>query len=150
MNSDLILKLMAIALNLITMIFLSIEDLKNKTVNWIPIAALAAVNVTLSVILHRPLLNYLTGIAPGLMGVLTSFATKGKMGLGDGLLLVSAGLFFDWETVLFLWLVALLLCSAVGIVMMLLKKAGLKTALPFVPFLTMGFAIVQITEIFWK
>jgi leader peptidase (prepilin peptidase)/N-methyltransferase len=147
MNSETI-RLMAVCLNLITMILLSAEDLKKKTVNWIPIAVLAVLNASLGFVEGRPLTAYLAGVAPGLMGLFTAFATKGKMGTGDGLLLLSVGLFFDWEKVLFLWLTALLICASVGIVLMLFKRADLKTALPFIPFLTAGFAIVQLAEAF--
>lgn len=146
MNSEMTVRLAAIAVNAGVLTILSFQDIKRKRVNWILMAILAVFNGVFGFILDRSLLQIAAGIAPGVFGLLISFGTKGKLGAGDGLCLIALGVFYDWEKVLMLWLAALLICALTGMVLMILKRANLKTALPFIPFLTIGYAALQITE----
>ncbi len=125
---------------------LSFEDIKRKKVGLIPIALLAASNAAICICMGRELTEVALGILPGIFAILVSLCTKGKLGLGDGLVLVATGLVCDWEEVLGFWLIALVLSSLLGIVLMMLKKAGLKTALPFLPFLLVGFLLMKTLE----
>ena len=75
-----------------------------------------------------------------IMGI--SILTKGGIGLGDGGLLCVMGLYVGFYKNLEIFLLALLMASICGIVLLLIKKADRKTELPFVPFLTIAYIIV--------
>ena len=63
------------------------------------------------------------------------------MGIGDAALLLATGVYLGLWDGLSVLMLGLLLSSAVGIALLILKKAKLKTALPFVPFYTGGLCI---------
>jgi prepilin signal peptidase PulO-like enzyme (type II secretory pathway) len=71
--------------------------------------------------------------------------TKGKgMGLGDVKFALLGGLFFSWPYG-FVWLlVSFILGGAVGLVLLVLKKARLKSKISFGPFLVISFFICLI------
>ena len=135
-----------IALNGAFLLILSIQDLKHRTISLIPVILLGIVNAGLCVATGRGLKDVILGVIPGVFAIMLSLGTRGKLGLGDGLVLLVSGLVFDWNRVLSVWLLALVLSALFGLVLILMKKASIKTALPFVPFLFTGFAALEIAE----
>jgi leader peptidase (prepilin peptidase)/N-methyltransferase len=76
------------------------------------------------------------------VAVLFFWITKREgMGGGDIKLLAMIGAFLGWSSTVFTILVSSLLGSLVGIVLMLVKGADSKYAIPFGPFLSMGAVI---------
>jgi leader peptidase (prepilin peptidase)/N-methyltransferase len=73
------------------------------------------------------------------------FAKREGMGGGDIKLLAMLGAFFGWQSLVFILLVSSLLGSIVGIGVMVAKKADMKYAVPFGPFL----AVAAVAYIFW-
>ncbi len=146
MDKEIIAELTAFGVNVGVLTALSLQDLKSKSVNWIPIAALAILNLVLGLYVGRGMTGFLTGLLPGLFALLVSLVTQGKMGVGDGITLIALGLFYTWEKLLVIWLVALVLCSVIGTVLIINKRATIKTALPFIPFLTLSFSLIKIAE----
>jgi len=73
------------------------------------------------------------------------FAKREGMGGGDIKLLAMLGAFLGWQSLIFILLVSSLLGSVVGIGVMILKKADMKYAVPFGPFL----AVAAVAYIFW-
>ena len=89
-------------------------------------------------------ISSLIGIAAG-GGLLLSIAWgyhlltgKDGMGGGDIKLLAMIGAFLGWKGVLFTVMAASFIGTAVGIVMMVRARKGMKMALPFGPFLAIG------------
>jgi len=90
-----------------------------------------------------PVISGITGalFAGGLFGLII-WLTKGRgMGLGDLKLIVPLGLILGWPDVLIAIFSAFVLGSLVGLVMILNKQTTLKGALPFGPFIVIGFYI---------
>jgi len=73
------------------------------------------------------------------------FAKREGMGGGDIKLLAMLGAFFGWQSLIFLLLVSSLLGSMVGIGVMVVKKEGMKYAVPFGPFLS----VAAVAYLFW-
>ena len=60
------------------------------------------------------------------------------MGLGDFKLAILMGLFLGWPNILFALFSAFFLGAIIGVVLVVLKKKGLKSEIPFGPFLVTG------------
>lgn len=72
------------------------------------------------------------------------YVTKGKgMGMGDMKLAAALGLLFGWPDIALIIVIAFLSGSAYGIALMALKRAGLKDAVPFGPFIVLGAIITM-------
>ncbi len=133
-------------INCMTLIILSFEDIKRKKVSVVPILILACFNLAVFICGKNEPSGLLTAVLPGAFSLLVSFCTKGKIGLGDGLILIAVGIVCGWERILAIWLAALVLSALAGIVLIIMKKADIKTALPFVPFILAGYASFEVLE----
>lgn len=83
-----------------------------------------------------------TGLLPGAFFLVLAAVTREQIGYGDGLVLLMLGLILGLKRAIAVSLLALLGTFAVSVMMLLLRKAGKKTRLPFVPFLCAGFLAV--------
>lgn len=81
------------------------------------------------------------GIVPGLIFLLLSHLTKEAIGYGDGIFMVTAGIQLGGEKLLGILLVALLISAVFSLILLVFRRAGRKTAIPFIPFLAAGFFI---------
>ena len=77
------------------------------------------------------LFSILTGWIPGMMMVMMSRWTNGKIGEGDGMLI-------GWYEILLLFSQACFLSAGYGLWLMVVRKSGKNRAFPFIPFLFMA------------
>ena len=63
------------------------------------------------------------------------------LGVGDGLVLFALGMGYQADKILVMLFVALVLAAVVSVVLLLLKKAGRKSEIPFLPFLFLGWLV---------
>lgn len=69
--------------------------------------------------------------------------TRGRgMGIGDVKLALALGFFFGWPDILFITVFSFIIGSIYGISAILLRKEGMKSAVPFGPFLALGALVV--------
>jgi leader peptidase (prepilin peptidase)/N-methyltransferase len=78
------------------------------------------------------------GILLGIGLIYYAVTQKEGMGGGDVKLLSMIGAFIGWKGVLFSLVIASFFGSAVGLLLMLKSRQGMKTAVPFGPFLATG------------
>lgn len=86
------------------------------------------------------------GAMPGLLLLCMGRASGGALGMGDGLVVLVAGLYLGiWKVLEFLTL-ALLLAAAWAGFLMVVRKKGRKASFPFVPFLLAAYAGIWLTR----
>lgn len=88
------------------------------------------------------------GVAVGAAIIILSLATGGKIGLGDGLLLCVTGLGLGFWENMELFAAALSLAAVISILLLMLRMADRKKAIPFVPFLFAGYMLLIFVN--WK
>ena len=81
------------------------------------------------------------GSLPGLLLLATAFATK-KAGYGDGIVLLILGVALGYRKSLLLFGVSLFLVSICSLVLLVIRKAGRDTRIPFLPFLSVAWLIL--------
>lgn len=87
--------------------------------------------------------NIFAGVLIAVPFVLIWLVSKGKwMGLGDPKLMLGMGTVLGLSQGIAAIVVSFWIAAAVGILLIITKKAGRKTEVPFAPFLVLGFAIV--------
>jgi len=77
-------------------------------------------------------------IAAGFFFIIFFFSKGRAMGFGDVKLAVLMGLLLGWPNILVALFLAFFFGAVVGLVLMILKKKGLKSKMPFGPFLIIG------------
>lgn len=133
---------------LIILLVCGIQDIRNKKISlWIISigAFLAVASIPICGSLSLP--DTIGGIGVGAGVLLISIATKGKIGLGDGLILCVTGLMLGFWGNIEAFGLALLLAAVVSIVLLVFRLADRKKSIPFVPFLFLGYLFVMVSEI---
>lgn len=83
----------------------------------------------------------LWGMIPGIILVAAALAT-GKVGYGDGIVLLLLGLLLGGGNGMLLFGISLLLISVCSLVLLILKKAGKGSRIPYLPFLTLSWIFI--------
>ncbi len=85
-----------------------------------------------------------TGLSllPGVFFLLMGFGTKEKVGYGDGLLLLAAGLFLGAYRCFLALCIGLAFSAATALFLLAFRKADRNSRMPFIPFLLTGMGVV--------
>lgn len=127
------------------LVFCSGTDIKKRLVSSTVLVIFAGIGVILNVLFHRgSLQSMIGGIGLGLIVICISQLTKGGIGLGDGGVLCVMGLYVGFYENLEIFMLALFMAAVWGVILIIFKKAGRKTELPFIPFLTIAYVIVTL------
>ncbi len=139
------------AANMILGTFLGIcsyTDIRKKVVYVKVIVPFLLIGILLCISpLGNGIHNALYGTVVGLAILILSFATKGAVGEGDGLVLMITGFYLGFLNNIRLLCMALFLSAIVSVAAVILGKWGKKTELPFMPFLLISFLIIKVQEI---
>lgn len=85
------------------------------------------------------LLSVISGMAIGFLVLMLAKVTREAIGYGDGILLTVTGIYLGgWEN-MELFLCGCFLAACLSIVLLVVKKAGRKDSMPFVPFLLVSY-----------
>lgn len=141
-----ILILMKTVSYLMTAILLCIEgicDLKKREINLVIPAIFGVIGILMFCLSKdKNWIMFLGGAAEGLFVLVVSVITREGIGLGDALLLICTGILLGAENNLIMFLWACVFCSIISGILILCKKAGRKTRIPFVPFLIPGYLVM--------
>lgn len=83
--------------------------------------------------------SIVSGMAIGIVILFISYVTRGKIGSGDGVIVIVTGLYLGFYDNLFMLLTATFLAAIVGAILLLLKGVNKNYAIPFIPFLFISF-----------
>lgn len=120
---------------------LSICDLKTKKIPVAAVVLFGAAVLGYRLMTGIELLGLLVGLVPGAVLLLLAVLTGESIGIGDGLVLCVVGLFCGLTKAVSVLAMALVLSSVVAMVLLVLKRAGRKTELPFLPCLCSGYLL---------
>ncbi len=114
----------------------SAQDIKKKQIK----TTVVVIFSILAVIIHMftnelTITNMLLGAIPGVVLMGLSFLTRGKIGLGDGVVVAASGLFLGLQKNIELFLTGLILCGLWALALVVIRKKKRDYAIPFVPFL---------------
>lgn len=126
-------------------IFLLIEgfrDFRKRKISVLSVLIFAVLGIVLEIPEGITVWKEITaGIMVGAVVLGLAKITEGKIGVGDGWVLIVTGLFLGFRGNLFLFMAALFASAVVSIVLLLCGKADKKTQLPFVSFLFIGYML---------
>lgn len=80
-------------------------------------------------------------LMPGIFFLFIGFGTKEKIGYGDGLLLLAAGLFLGVYRCFLALSIGLVVSAAAALFLLVLHKADRNSRIPFIPFLLTGMGV---------
>lgn len=125
-----------------------IRDLKSRKVSVVSAGIYAIIGVVLQFpILKECWISLSGGIVLGLVIILIAKVTAEKIGYGDGIIITVSGIYLGFRENFILFSTGLFLSAMTSVVLLLCRKAGKKTELPFVSFLFVGYALTCVAQI---
>jgi leader peptidase (prepilin peptidase)/N-methyltransferase len=129
------------------LLFCGVQDLlKKKIFLWMIILGTLLTGICIPFCHSISLWNRFGGIMIGIIVIVISLATAGKIGMGDGYLLCVTGMGLGFWGNLELFAIALLLASVVSIFLLIFRMADRKKSIPFIPFLLVGYVFLMIAN----
>ena len=120
----------------------SCYDIKFKEIPVWTIWLAGVVSVIYNAILiykgHFDYNDLIVSLFPGALFLTIALICKGNLGIGDGAMLLAIAPGFGILHIYLGLMLALLLNSLVAIFLIIFKRAGKKTRMPFIPFLSIG------------
>ncbi len=126
----------------ILLLVTSLQDVRTKKINlWI--IAVGAVLICAGVPFSHSIsiVDRAIGTLVGVGIIITSKATGGKIGMGDGYLLCVSGICLGFWGNMELFAIALFAAALVSIILLLFRLADRKKSIPFIPFLFVAYLI---------
>ncbi|MBR3306401.1 MAG: hypothetical protein IKI75_03985 [Lachnospiraceae bacterium] len=125
----------------------SIMDIKEKKLSLLFLSICGAVAVPAALISGdtEELLPKLAGLTLG-FGILLLGKISGCLGTADGVLIMLLGLVYGGSSAGELLMYSLLFAAAASFILIVFRKADIKTTLPFLPFLFAGFIVFTLRK----
>lgn len=120
---------------------LSIYDIKTKKVAVKAVVFFGIVVFIYQLCIGIGVLDLAAGLVPGAGLLLVAICTKESIGVGDGMVLCALGLFCGLRKTMAILGMALVFCAVLAMILLVLKRAGRKTELPFLPCLFAGYLL---------
>lgn len=117
-----------------------VRDFKMRRISMISVVVFAAIGIMMQLPqIKENCISILGGILIGIIFIGLAKLTKEKIGYGDGWVLVVTGIYIGFYGNMSLLALSLFIASVVSIILLLCKKVGRKTELPFVAFMMPGY-----------
>ena len=127
----------------IFLILEGVRDLKKRKISMTSVFLTGILGILFGIPLIKDnFISMLGGIAIGLVCLLIAGLTNEKVGYGDGWVLTVMGIYLGFRSNLYLLSVSLFLASLTSVLLLISKKAGRKTELPFVTFMIPGYFLL--------
>ena len=133
------------------LIILSIYDIKTRKIPavWLAIGGVAALANLVYMCLCQPSLELCPDIlkswGPGLL-MLAAGRLSGKIGSGDGCVLLVAGSILGSVKMMAVFTGSLLLAAVTAAVLLVFRMAGKNDKIPFMPFLAVSLILLEVVE----
>lgn len=130
------------------LLVLSVQDFRERMISGMLLAVGAAAAVGSQIIWNRySVWECIGGLLIGLLFIGISRLTRESLGYGDSILITILGIYIGVWNLMYVLLIAFLL-SAICAVLILIKFCfHRKKALPFIPFLTVGYMSFVLLEV---
>lgn len=126
----------------------SAEDIRKKKVCINLVFAFGIIGIFFHMIWQQyTIQNLLAGMAVGVLLLIFSVISGGKVGTGDGIILIVTGVYLGAKQNIELFFTGLLLCGIWAVYLLVFQKRSREEEIPFVPFLLaayMGMLVISI------
>lgn len=121
------------------------QDYKEKKVSLYCVLFAGIAGIALHILfLEHSVADILAGMSIGAVVLMISWVSRGRIGLGDGMVLVISGIFLGFWQNLKLFMMALLLAGIWSLFLLTIKKKGRNYRIPFLPFLLAAYLFILI------
>lgn len=118
----------------------SVQDIIWKQIRLDPVLGFGILGVIFHLLWQQQTIgSILMGMMVGIGLLLLSLLSRGRIGAGDGVLLIVTGVYLGLQKNLALLFYALLICGCFALFLLLTRRKRRQDAIPFVPFLLIAY-----------
>ncbi len=144
---ELVLKIVLIVLLLVA----SVVDFRIKEIHIAVIIGCGLLSLVYSIAAvylgECTVFDTLLALIPGAIMLLVSRLSRQRLGYGDGLMALAVAPVFGLEGVMFALFIAFSASGMLSIILLILRKAGRNTRIPFLPFMTVGLGVMMLAKV---
>lgn len=127
-----------------TLLWLALQDKKYLGITRVGLVTASGVLLVAGFFKTISWQSRLGGLSVGLLLLVFGYFSKEAIGIADGVIVSTCGVAFGvYETVTFCFLAALY-AALVSCLLLIRKKAGKKSRIPFLPFLLLGYITMRL------
>lgn len=127
---------------MVIILICTVTDIKERYVN----TGFCIINILLAAIIHTVVGNgflaVCQGFIVGVIFIIISCLSRGTIGKGDGLLIMTVGSIVGLKLSVMIVVWAFMSCTIASLVAVVMGKLTMKSQIPFVPFILIGALIV--------
>jgi len=138
---------------LVVLLYFSYTDIKKREVNIIALFFFGIIQFILTVIAGKVLnkdvsyfINVITGVLPGILVIIISKLSSGKIGEGDGYIIGYVGLFSGLIQCINVLLYGSCVQLFYSLYLVFFRNKKLSDSMPMVPFITLGYVMFCIAN----
>lgn len=131
-------------LTLPTLLWLALQDKKYLGITRLGLVIAAGVLVIAGCFDAVDFRSRVGGLAVGLLLLFFGYFSKEAVGIADGVIVTVCGIAFGIYETVTLCFFAALYAATFSLVLLLRKKAGRKSRIPFLPFLLLGYVTMRL------
>ena len=145
-RNDKNMKIILLVITCIYMLWISVEDIIKKMLSVkMLILGFMLVPVFLFVFDEIPFYDRILGMLPGVLMLICSIVSRGRIGYADGFVILMLGICMGLADVILITTIAFLTIGIFSAVMIALKKIRFKSTIPFIPFMFIGFLAAMVS-----
>ena len=119
------------------------QDWRRREVSVTVLVLFGSIGLLFGVaVAQEPVAGLLSGMFPGGMLLALAWGSRGQIGMGDGWLILAAGCYLGFWSVLGVFLLASILAGVAGAMMLLFFGGKKSDRLPFAPFVLVGYVFM--------
>lgn len=119
------------------------QDWRRREVSVTVLVLFGSIGLLFGVaVAQEPVAGLLSGMFPGGMLLTLAWGSRGQIGMGDGWLILAAGCYLGFWSVLGVFLLASILAGVAGAMMLLFFGGKKSDRLPFAPFVLVSYVFM--------
>lgn len=124
---------------------LSVEDMRFRKVSGELLVMMAVLGIGYQLYeKNGSWISVLCGVGIGVGFLVISYVTKEALGYGDSILIGVLGVFVGAIELIEILMTTWIAVAVIAMILLMFKRFSRKTALPFVPFLTLGYGVTSV------
>lgn len=125
------------------LIFFSYEDIRYRRISKAGILLFFAGGAGFAAAVPAAvILEHVFGIMIGILFIVISYASRGQIGMGDGIVIGILGLLLGWKQTLAITFAALILCFCITGLLLLARRITRSCKMPFIPYLLGAYGLL--------
>ncbi len=127
-------------LALMLLLYNSYTDLKMRLVSVVSVTAAVILSVAGRFFFEgKDIGSIVSGAVPGVALLVLSRVSRGAVGEGDAYIFMALGIMFGIAKSIYILIVSLVICSVLGMVILVINPLKSRDHLPFVPFILLSY-----------